>query len=91
MNQLLRLYTAIKIHTQKKKYMLKKKKTKRKNNEKKNSTNLPPQEKKDSYNTPNGGHHGNSQGTGAVTVVARTFTPEVVAILDFLHFYVSAT
>ena len=26
-----------------------------------------------------------------VTVVARTFAPEVVAILDFLHFYVSAT
>ena len=32
-----------------------------------------------------------SQGTGAVPVVARTFTPKVVAILDFLHFYVSAT
>ena len=39
---------------------------------KKNSTILPPQEKKDSYNTPDGGLHDNSQETGAVTVVAKT-------------------
>ena len=49
------------------------------------------QKKKDSYNTQDGGLHGNSQGIGAVTVVANTSTPEVVAILEFLHFYVSAT
>ena len=42
--------------------------------------------KKDSYNTPDGGPYDNSQGIGAVTVVAKTCTPEVAAILDFLHF-----
>ena len=50
-----------------------------------------PRKKKDSYNTPDGGPHGNSQGIRAVTVVAKTSTPEVVAILHFLHFYVSTT
>ena len=42
--------------------------------------------KKDSYNTPDGGPNANSQGIGAVTVVAKTCTPEVAAILDSLHF-----
>ena len=67
------------------------KKKKKNNNKNKNSIILPLQEKKDSYNTQDGGLHGNSQGIGAVTVVANTSTPEVVAILEFLDFYVSAT
>ena len=68
-----------------------KKKKKKNNNKNKNSIILPLPEKKDSYNTQDGGLHGNSQGIGAVTVVANTSTPDVVAILEFLHFYVSAT
>ena len=70
--------------------MLKKKK-KQENNKKKNSTILPPTKKMTPTTPQTEASHGNSQGIGAVTVVAKTSIPEAIAILDFLHFYVSAT
>ena len=89
--------TSVKIHTERKKNKLKiKKKTKNKTKKppkKQNSTILPPQEKKkeDNHNILDGAPYGNSQGIEPSTAVARTPTPEAVGILDFLHFYVSAT
>ena len=90
MNQLLRLPLLKYTHSEKRNTYVKEKR-KKVIITKKNSTILPLQEKKDSYNTPDRGLHGSSQGTGADTVVAKTSTPEVIAILHFLHFYVGAT
>ena len=93
MNQILRLPVLKYTHRKKKQVKKKQNKTKQKKNPKKqNSTILPPQEKKeDNHNILDGAPYGNSQGIEPSTAVARTPTPEAVGILDFLHFYVSAT
>ena len=93
MNKILRLPVLKYTHRKKKQVKKKQNKTKQKKNPKKqNSTILPPQEKKeDNHNILDGAPYGNSQGIEPSTAVARTPTPEAVGILDFLHFYVSAT
>ena len=86
MNQLLRLPLLKYTHTEKKIHVLKKNKIKRKA--------LPssfPKKKKDPYNTPDGGHHGNSQGIGAVNCCSKDLHPRGCRYPRFCYFYVNAT
>ena len=92
MNQILRL--PVLKYTHRKKNNKKQKKDKLKIKQKqKNKTNHPPspRKKQDNHNILDRAPYGNSQGIELSTAVARTPTPEAVGILDFLHFYVSAT
>ena len=93
MNQILRLpvlkYTHTHTHTHKKNKL--KIKQKQKNKRKKQHHPPSPRKKEDNHNILDGAPYGNSQGIEPSTAVARTPTPEAVGILDFLHFYVSAT
>ena len=95
MNQILRLPVLKYTHREKKNKLKIKQKQKNKTKKppkKQNSTILPPQEKKEeNHNILDGAPYSNSQGIEPSTAVARTPTPEAVGILDFLHFYVSAT
>ena len=98
MNQVLRLpvlkYTNRK--KKKKKKVKNKTKTKKQNktkNPKKTKQHHPPspRKKEDNHNILDGAPYSNSQRIEPSTAVARTPTPEAVGVLDFLHFYVSAT
>ena len=98
MNQILRLPVLKYTHRKKKKNKLKikQKKKKQKKNKKtpqKTKQHHPPspRKKEDNHNILDGAPYGNSQGIEPSTGVARIPTPEAVGILDFLHFYVSAT
>ena len=84
MNQLLRLPLLNYTHTEKKFTYVKGRKTRKIIMIKEKQYHPPSPRKTDSYNTQNGGPHGNSQGKGAVTITAKTSTPEVGAFLDFL-------
>ena len=57
------------------------------NNKKKNSSIFPPQEKKDSYNTPDGGPHSNSQGIGAVNCCRKDLHPRGRSYPRFSSFF----
>ena len=99
MNQLLRLpslkythththtHTHAHTHTERKNIYIyiyiKEKKHKKK---KKDSTTLPPQEKKDSYNTPDGGPHGNSQGIGTANCCCKDLHPRCRSYPRFSSF-----
>ena len=96
MNKILRL--PVLKYTHRKKKQVKKKQNKTKQNKtkkkpKKTKQHHPPspRKKEDNHNILDGAPYGNSQGIEPSTAVARTPTPEAVGILDFLHFYVSAT
>ena len=69
-----------------------KNKTKQKNPQKTKQHHPPsPRKKEHNRNILDGAPYSNSQGKEPSTAVTRTPTPEAVGILDFLHFYVSAT
>ena len=88
MNQILRLPMLKYTQTQKKKDV---KNKKNKQQQKNPAPSSLPKKKEDTHSIPDGAPYGNSQGIEPSTAVARTPTPEAVGILDFLHFYVSAT
>ena len=84
--------TIVKIHThRKKKHVKNLKKKQQTNKQKKPAPSSLPKKKEDTHNIPDGAPYGKSQGIEPSTAAARTPTPEAVGILDFLHFYVSAT
>ena len=89
------MFTSVKIHTQKKKQVKNKTKTKKQNKKTPQTTKQhhppSPRKKEDNHSILDGAPYGNSQGIEPSTAVARTPTPEAVGVLDFLHFYVSAT
>ena len=95
MNQILRLPVLKYTHREKKnKLKIKQKQKTKQKKPPKNKTapsSLPKKKKEDSHNILDGAPYGNSQGIEPSTAVARTPTPEAVGILDFLHFYISAT
>ena len=95
MNQILRLPLLKYTHRKKQQQKLnikQKQKTKQKNPKKTKQHHPPsPRKKEDTHNILDGAPYGNSQGIEPSTAVVRTPTPEAVGILDFLHFYVSAT
>ena len=72
MNQLLiYIYIYIYIYNKEKK----RKRKKNHNNKKKAVPPSLPKKKKDSYNTPDGGSYGNSQGIGAVNFCRKDLSP----------------
>ena len=95
MIQILRLPVLKYTHTEKKnklKIKQKQNKTNKKNPQKTKQHHPPsPRKKENNHNILDGAPYGNSQGIEPSTAVTRTPTPEAVGILDFLHFYVSAT
>ena len=91
MNQILTLPLLKYTHTEKKNMLKIKKQTNNQPNKKKTATSFLPKKKEDTHSIPEGAPYGNSQGIEPSTAAARTPTPEAVGILDFLHFYVSAT
>ena len=94
MNQLLRLPLLKYTHTEKKKnttYVKKNKKQNQKQIKRKAAPSSLPKKKENPYNIPDGGPYGDSQRIGAVNCRRKDLHPGVAGILDFLHFYVSAT